>query len=43
MSRPTFSDWNEHMTTYGGVAVLLLIQTALLIIVTILFRKAYSK
>lgn len=33
MSNPTLSDWYKHMTTYGGVALLLAIQTVVLICV----------
>lgn len=40
MSKPTLTDWYKHIPTYGGVAIMLLIQTVLLLI---LLRKSPEK
>lgn len=37
MSKPTLSDWHQHIPTYGGVAIMLIVQTVLLLI---LLRKS---
>jgi hypothetical protein len=38
MSKPTLTDWYEHIPTYGGVAIMMAIQTCLLLIL-LLRRK----
>ena len=36
MSKPTLSDWYQHIPSYGGVAIMMAIQMMLLLI---LFKK----
>lgn len=32
MSKPTLTDWYKHIPTYGGVALMMLVQTAILLV-----------
>lgn len=33
MSKPTLFDWYRHIPSYGGVAIMLVVQTVLLLII----------
>jgi hypothetical protein len=33
MSKPTLTDWYQHIPSYGGVAIMMVVQTLLLLII----------